>query len=152
MPTQPHENAHSTPYWWYRDDNHPYRGPIRHLKSYFKKVEKESNKELTKTFDNINKWINDFHIDNKISNNFWTNPTIIDAQITQLLKFRYGQYMETRENAYFGMNSFPILIVLYVESYNQTHGCIYYCVAQNHIYIKFVSTDTTKQSKKFENS
>jgi hypothetical protein len=53
-----------------------------HLKSYLEKVEKDNNKELTKTFDNINKWINDPHIDNKISNNFWTNPTIRDAQIT----------------------------------------------------------------------
>jgi ribonuclease HI len=24
MPTQSHENAHSTPYWWCRDDDHPY--------------------------------------------------------------------------------------------------------------------------------
>jgi hypothetical protein len=32
-------------------------------------------------------------IDNKISNNFWTYPTITDAQITQLLKFKYGQYL-----------------------------------------------------------
>jgi ribonuclease HI len=91
IPIQPHENAHSTPYWWCRDDDHPYKGPIRHLKLYLEKVEKDNNKELAKTFDNINKWINDPHIDNKISNNFWTNPTITDALITQILKFRYGQ-------------------------------------------------------------
>jgi hypothetical protein len=57
-----------------------------------------------------------------------------------------------QESTYFGMNFFPILIILYVDSYNQTHGYIYYCVAQNHIYINFASTDTTKQFKKFENS
>jgi ribonuclease HI len=34
IPFHPHESAHSTPYWWYRNDDHPYRGPIRHLKSY----------------------------------------------------------------------------------------------------------------------
>jgi hypothetical protein len=107
MPIQPHENAHSTPYRWCRDDDHPYKCPIRHLKSYFKKVEKESNKELAKTFDNINKWINDPHIDNKISNNFWTNPTITDAQITQLLKFRYGQYMENEIKHLFRNELFP---------------------------------------------
>jgi ribonuclease HI len=28
MPTQPYEDAHSTPYWWYRDDNHLYKGLI----------------------------------------------------------------------------------------------------------------------------
>jgi hypothetical protein len=93
IPYQPYESAHSTPYWWCRDDDHPFKGPIRHLKSYLKKLEKEENEELAKTFDNINKWINNPLIDNKISNNLWTNPTITDAQIIQLLKFRYGQYM-----------------------------------------------------------
>jgi ribonuclease HI len=32
IPFQPHESAHSTPYWWCREDDHPYRGPIRYLK------------------------------------------------------------------------------------------------------------------------
>jgi hypothetical protein len=40
MPTQEHENAHSTPYWWCREDDHPYKGPIRHLKPYLVTVEK----------------------------------------------------------------------------------------------------------------
>jgi hypothetical protein len=55
MPTQAHENAHSTPYWWCREDDHPYKGPIRHLKPYLEKVEKENNDDLAKKFDNINK-------------------------------------------------------------------------------------------------
>jgi hypothetical protein len=58
MPTQAHENAHSTPYWWCRDNDHPYKGPIRHLKPYLEKVEKERNDDQAKTFDNINKWVN----------------------------------------------------------------------------------------------
>ena len=70
IPYQPYESAHSTPYWWCRDDDHPFKGPIRHLKSCSKKLEKEENEELAKTFDNINKWINNPFIDNKISNNF----------------------------------------------------------------------------------
>ena len=94
MPTQAYENAHSTPYWWYREDDHPYKCLIRHLKPYIEKVEKKSNDDLTKKFDNINKWVHNPHIDQKISNNFWTNPNIMDVQITQLLKFRYRQYME----------------------------------------------------------
>jgi hypothetical protein len=93
IPFRPHESAYSKPYWWCRDDNHPYRGPIRHLKPYLEKFEKEENEKLAKLFDNINKWINNPLIDNKISNNFWTNPIVTDSQITQLLKFRYGQYM-----------------------------------------------------------
>jgi hypothetical protein len=70
MATQPHKNAHSTPYWWCRDDDHPYKGPIRQLKSYLEKVEKKNNEELVKTLDNINKWVNDLHIYKIISNNF----------------------------------------------------------------------------------
>jgi hypothetical protein len=50
IPFHPHESTHSTPYWWCRDDDHLFRGPIRHLKSYLEK--------LAKTFDNINKWVN----------------------------------------------------------------------------------------------
>jgi hypothetical protein len=65
MPTQAHENAHSTPYWWCRDDDHPYKGPLRHLKPYLEEVEKKSNDDLAKTFDNINKWVNNPHIDKK---------------------------------------------------------------------------------------
>jgi hypothetical protein len=67
MPTQAHENALSTPYWWCRDDDHPYKGPLRHLKPYLEEVEKKSNDDLAKTFDNINKLVNNPHIDKKKS-------------------------------------------------------------------------------------
>jgi ribonuclease HI len=107
IPYQPHESAHSTPYWWCRDDDHPYRGPIRHLKPYLEKLEKEENEKFARTFDNINKWINNPLIDNKISNNFWTNPTVTDSQITQLLKFRYGQYMGNARKHLFWNELFP---------------------------------------------
>ena len=50
---------------------------------------------------------NDPHFDNKIANNFWTNPTIIDAQIIQLLKFKYGQYMENARKHLFWNELFP---------------------------------------------
>jgi ribonuclease HI len=48
IPTRPYDNAHSTPYWWCRDDDHPYKGPIRHLKSYLEKLEKEDNENSLK--------------------------------------------------------------------------------------------------------
>jgi hypothetical protein len=107
IPYHPHENAHSTPYWWSREDDHPFRGPIRHLKSYLEKLEKEENEKLAKNFDNIKKWVNNPLIDNKISNNFWTNPTVTDSQITQLLKFRYGQYMGNARKHLFWNELFP---------------------------------------------
>jgi hypothetical protein len=103
MPTQSHENAHSTPYWWCKDD--------------------------------------DPHIDNKISNNFWTNPTIIDAQITQLPKFGYDQYMgNTRKHLFWN------------ELFLDINCSLCRIDTWLNIYINFASTDTTKQSKKFENS
>jgi hypothetical protein len=64
-------------------------------------------KNLPKKFDNINKWINNPLIDNKISNKFWTNPTVTDSQITQLLKFRYGQYMGNARKHLFWSELFP---------------------------------------------
>ena len=104
----PHESAHSIPYWCCRDDDHPFRGPIRHLKSYFKKLEKKENEKISKSFDNIKKWINNPLIDNKISNIFWTNPTVTNSQITQLLIiFRYGQYMGNAKKHLFWNKLFP---------------------------------------------
>ena len=47
-------------------------------------------------------------IDNEISNNFWSNPTITDSQKTTLLKFRTGQYMgNARKQLFFGIERFP---------------------------------------------
>ena len=107
IPYHPYENVHSIPYWWCKDDDHPYKGPIRYLKSYLKKLENEENETTAKSFDNINKWINNPLIDNKISNNFWTNPTITDSQIIQFLKFRYGQYMGNARKHLFWSELFP---------------------------------------------
>ena len=46
-------------------------------------------------------------IDKKISNNFWSNPTISDPQKTCLLKFRIGQYMDNaRKQLFFGIERF----------------------------------------------
>ena len=70
IPTQPYKDAHSMPYWWCRDDDHSYKGPIQHLKPYLEKIENGKNKILARTFDKINKWINNPLIGNKISNNF----------------------------------------------------------------------------------
>jgi hypothetical protein len=124
IPYHPYENAHSTPYWWCREDDHPYRGPIRHLKPYLEKLEKEENEKLACIFDNINKWINNPLIDNKISNNLWTNPTVTDSQITQLLKFRYGQYMENAKKHLLWNELFPninCLLCRMIQPYTWLH-------------------------------
>jgi hypothetical protein len=47
-------------------------------------------------------------IDNELSNNFWSNPTIIDSQKTCILKFRTGQYMgNAKKQLFFGIERFP---------------------------------------------
>jgi hypothetical protein len=135
IPIKEHEHAHFTPYWWYREDDHPYKGPIRHLKSYLEQVEKENNDELAKKFDNINKWVNNPHIDNKISNNFWTNPNITDVQITELLKFRYRQYISNVRKHLFWNELFPnINCFLYRIIQLDTWLHLLLCCIEPHIY------------------
>jgi hypothetical protein len=59
-------------------------------------------------FPNINKWTSNPDIDNELSNEFWNNPIITDAQKTTILKFRTEQYMgNARKQLFFGINRFP---------------------------------------------
>ena len=58
-------------------------------------------------FPNISKWTMNPTIDNELSNTLWTNPTITDAQKTNILKFRIGQYMgNARKQLFFGRERF----------------------------------------------
>lgn len=41
----------------------------------------------------VNKWLTNIDLHQFWSNNFWTSPTLANAQLSQLLKFRYGQCM-----------------------------------------------------------
>ena len=77
----------------YCNDDHPYKGPIHNFNTYLKKLEDKENKNIARTIESINRWINDDKLENKFSNAFWTNPIIIDTQIIHFLKFRYDQYM-----------------------------------------------------------
>jgi hypothetical protein len=91
-PIEPYEFVHSTPIWFCLNEwpsilKHPYKGPIRFLKEVLDKQEKNEKLALATNFQSISNWTNDTLVDNISSNNFWENPTIFDAQITQLLKF-----------------------------------------------------------------
>ena len=44
-------------------------------------------------FPYVDKRLLNTQINQKLSNHFWKNENITDAQITQTLKFRYAQYM-----------------------------------------------------------
>ena len=105
----PHEFAHSTPYyyqryWWHSMDETLDKGPIRFLEKYIIKHDRKYNLEIIATkFPNIDKWIANEDIDNKLSNEYWTNKQIIDSQKTCLLKLRHGQYMDNaRKQLFFG--------------------------------------------------
>ena len=112
--SQPHEFAHSTPYYYQRDTwpsmgSTPDKGPIRFLEKHLVKYNKKINLELIPTlYPNINKWIANDKIDNELSNKFWTNKNITDSQKTCLLKLRHGQYMgNARKQLFFGREAFP---------------------------------------------
>ena len=87
LPTEPHKFAHSTPYYFYKDEwigmhYTPYKGSIRIFQRYLIKYTTENHlTELARHFPNINKWTSDVNIDNISSNIFWTNPQISKKQI-----------------------------------------------------------------------
>ena len=63
---------------------------------------------MSNRFPNISKWTMNPDISNELSNDFWHNPKITDAQKTNISKFRTGQYMGiARKQLFFGRERFP---------------------------------------------
>jgi hypothetical protein len=99
LSTKPHEFAHSSPYYRYKDEwigvhYTPYKGPIRKFLNYLKQHTTDIHlKELARIFSNIHKWTSDTNIDNISFDTFWTNPQIFEAQIKQLIKIQTNQYI-----------------------------------------------------------
>ena len=111
---KPHEFAHTTPFYdqkdmWPGPTKRPDKGPVRCLRTYIKKHDRENNLEIMSThFPNISKWTMNPSINNELSNEFWHNPIITDAQKINILKFRTGQYMgNARKQLFFGRERFP---------------------------------------------
>ena len=86
-------------------DETPDKGPITFLEKYFIKHDRNYNLEIIATkFPNIDKWID---IDNKLSNEYWTNKHITDSQKPCLLKLRHGQYIgNARKQLFFGREAY----------------------------------------------
>ena len=110
----PHEFAHSTPYyyqkdWWHSMNETPDKGHIRFLEKHLIKHDRKYNLEIIATdFPNIDKWIANANIDNELSNEYWTNKHITDSQKTCLLKLRHGQYMgNARKQLFFSREIYP---------------------------------------------
>ena len=132
---EPHEFAQSSPYWLCQNDDHPYKGPIKNFNNHLKKLEDKENKDIARTCKSINKWINDNNLDNKLSNTLWTYPTIIDAQITQLLKFHYSQYMGNAQKHIFKSEQYPYVnFSLYRLIEPNTWRHILLCCVKPHIH------------------
>ena len=87
----------------------PDKGFICFLEKHLIKHDRKNNLEVVATlFPNIDKWIFNKDIDNKLSNDFWTNKSIIDSQKTCFLKLRHGQYIGNAKNhLFFGREAFP---------------------------------------------
>lgn len=85
------------------------KGLIRCLEIYSTKHNHENNfKIMARQFPNISKWTMNLDIDNKISNNCWSNPTIIDLRDTNFLEFHIDQFIGNAiKQLYFGTQRFP---------------------------------------------
>ena len=81
----PHEFAHSTPYyyqkdWWHSMDETPDKGPIRFLNKHIIKRDRQYNLEtLAIEFTNIDKWIANENIDIVLSYEYWINKHITNS-------------------------------------------------------------------------
>ncbi len=66
------------------------------------------NQEATlakRKFPYVDKWLSNEQINQKLSNHFWKNENTLDTQITQILKFRFAQYMGNhRKNIFWPLN------------------------------------------------
>lgn len=76
LPTEPHEHAHTTLYFFHKDKwigmhQTPYKGSIKHFSGYLIKHANDYYlKELVENYSKINKWTSDINIDNISSNQF----------------------------------------------------------------------------------
>ena len=112
--SESYEHAHTTPFYYQKDTwpgpmKRPDKGPVRCLQTYLTKHDQNKNIQImANRFPNINKWTTNPDINNELSNDFWHNPRITDAQKTNILKFRTGQYMgNARKQLFFGRERFP---------------------------------------------
>ena len=86
--------AHATPYWLASCPTATYDGAIRNIHKFI--IKEHNNREMAiaqRKFPYVEKWLTNKQINQKLSNHFWKNKKVTDAQITQTLKFRYAQYM-----------------------------------------------------------
>ena len=102
QPTPYIHTTHPTPYWLASWPTTTHDGAIRNLHTFIIKEHRKCEVDTTKTkFPYVDKWLSYTQIHQKLSNHFWKNEAVIDAQITQTLKFRYAQYMGNHRKTIF---------------------------------------------------
>ena len=158
LPTEPHGFAHSTPYYFQKDEwigihYTPYKGPIRNLQRYLIKYTTEHHlTELARHFPNINKWTSDdVNIDKISSNTFWTNPHISEKKKNNLLSFVPINIWEVLENTFSGPY---VTLTLPAHSVQQTlliHGHMSFSLVLNPTCMPYASNVITKPSGNYEN-
>ena len=119
--------AHATPYWLASCPTATRDGAIRNLHTF---VIKEHNYREVRTtqhkYPYVEKWLSNDQIHQKLSNHLWKNNQITDAQITQILKFRYAQYMGNHLKTSSGPSNSRTPTAHYATKMTETHGHIYY--------------------------
>ena len=105
--TTPHIHiAHTTPYWLASCPTTTHDGAIRNLSTFLTKTHENQEATLAKRkLPYIDKRLSNEQINQKLFNHFWKNVNTLDTQITQILKFRFAQYMGNhRKNIFWPLN------------------------------------------------
>ena len=93
--TTPHKHiAHPSPYQLASCPTATHEGAIRNLHTTITKDHEIHEIALAKNkFPYVDKWLSNDQIKQKLSNRFQKSENVIDAHISQTLKFRYTQYV-----------------------------------------------------------
>jgi len=126
--------AHATPYWLASCPTATRDEAIRNLHTFITKTHDYQGVRIAQhKYPYVDKWLSNDQINQKLSNHFWKNNKISDAQITQILKFRYAQYMGNhKKKTFFGPSYTKTPTVHYATKMKETHGHTYYQHANTH--------------------
>jgi ribonuclease HI len=102
-----HYRSYTRPYMLIKQkETDKLKTKVRNLEAYLKKHQKEHQQaSILSKYANIQKWNNN-KINHKLSNKSWTNPNVTEKQISQVLKFRYAQYMGNHRKTIIFKNTF----------------------------------------------
>ena len=132
--TTPHIHiAHPTPYWLASYPTTTHDGAICNLNTSITKEHRTRKTTLAQNkFSYVDKWLSNDQINQKLSNRFCKNNKVADAQISQMLTFRYAQYMGNHMKNIFGPSHTKTPTAPYAITTTKTHGPIFYHHVNTH--------------------